>query len=92
MGVFVIQNSDGFYLNRESVWGSAEPCSELFFSPHKDVALNQLLEINSQDILLRASVVECPADPRGRPLIDENDKPGPAAHRVGAGLGDSNAA
>lgn len=71
MGVFVIRNADGYYLNRESLWSSAEPGSELFYSPHRDVALNQLLEVNAHDVLLRASVVECPADARGRPLIEE---------------------
>lgn len=71
MGVFVIQNVNGCYLNRESEWNPVESSANLFYSPHKDVALNQLLEINSHDVLLRANVVACPADARGRPLIEE---------------------
>ena len=70
MSVFVIQNTSGLFLNKESQWAACETGNEMFFSPHRDVALNQLLEVNTHDVFLRAKVVERPTDARGRPLID----------------------
>ncbi|MBQ0799049.1 MAG: hypothetical protein KBT63_07160 [Porticoccaceae bacterium] len=69
MTVFVIQDTDGRYLNREAQWNDAESTVAVFYSPHKDIALNQLLEVNAQDVLLRAQVVACPSNPKGRPVI-----------------------
>jgi len=31
--------------------------------------LNQLIELNAKDISLRAEIVECAADSKGRPLV-----------------------
>lgn len=69
MTVFVIQDTDGRYLNREAQWNDAESTVAVFYSPHKDIALNQLLEVNAQDVLLRAQVVACPSNAKGRPVI-----------------------
>lgn len=69
MTVFVIQDTDGRYLNREAQWNDAESTVAVFYSPHKDIALNQLLEVNAHDVLLRAQVVACPSNAKGRPVI-----------------------
>ncbi|MEH6544137.1 MAG: hypothetical protein V7721_09360 [Porticoccaceae bacterium] len=69
MTVFVIQDTDGRYLNREAQWNDAESTVAVFYSPHKDIALNQLLEVNAHDVLLRAQLVACPSNAKGRPLI-----------------------
>ena len=31
--------------------------------------MNQLIELNAKDISLRADIVECAADPKGRPVV-----------------------
>ena len=72
MTVFVIQDTDGRFLNREAQWNDAESTVPVFYSPHKDIALNQLLEVNAQDVLLRAQVVACPSNAKGRPVITED--------------------
>ncbi|MEH6639722.1 MAG: hypothetical protein V7717_10640 [Porticoccaceae bacterium] len=69
MTVFVIQDTDGRYLNREAQWNDAKSTVAVFYSPHKDIALNQLLEVNAQDVLLRAQVVACPSNAKGRPVM-----------------------
>ena len=69
MTVYVIEHADGRYLNRDLQWDTVETTAELFYSPHWDTALNQLLEVNAEDIHLRAQVVSHPADKKGRPLL-----------------------
>ncbi|MDA8885159.1 hypothetical protein N9H96_00165 [Porticoccaceae bacterium] len=41
----------------------------VFCTPYRDIALNQLIELNAKDIDMRASIVECEADAKGRPLL-----------------------
>ncbi|HLS97519.1 MAG: hypothetical protein WDA10_05220 [Porticoccaceae bacterium] len=68
--LFIIQNSRGDFLDRQLNWVGADDSGALFHSPHRDVALNQLIELNARDIRLRAKVVPCAADDRGRPRLD----------------------
>ena len=84
MTVYVIEHADGRCLNRDLQWDTVETTAELFYSPHWDMALNQLLELNADDIHLRAQVVSCSADKKGHPLVTLKVEPGKHA--------DSNAA
>lgn len=69
MSLFIIHNSRGEFLDRQLNWVSAEDASVIFHTPHRDVALNQLIELNARDIHLRAKVVQCDSDGKGRPLL-----------------------
>ena len=65
MTQYFLIDASGKLLTRDLVWTKEYRESELFNTPHKDIALNQLLELNATDIDLRARVVpreELPAD------------------------------
>ncbi|MCV6606052.1 MAG: hypothetical protein OIF34_12165 [Porticoccaceae bacterium] len=69
MTVFILQNQHGLYLGKDGEWVCGADANALFRSPHHDVALNQLVEANSKDYALRAAVVSCEVDSRGRPVL-----------------------
>ena len=56
-------------LDKHLQWTHDIESSPLFYTPHRDIALNQLIELNAKDISLRAEIVECAADSKGRPLV-----------------------
>ena len=65
MTQYFLIDASGKLLTKDLVWTKEYRASELFNTPHKDIALNQLLELNATDIDLRARVVpreELPAD------------------------------
>ena len=70
MTAFVLQNQHGQFLSKENEWVSGGDANALFRSPHYDIALNQLIEINAKDHSLRGAVVTCELDGKGRPLIN----------------------
>lgn len=75
--VFVLQNQDNYFLSKESLWVDGRDTKELFKTPHRDIAVNQLFEINSQDYQQRIHIVECEAEARGTPIIDPDILPPP---------------
>jgi hypothetical protein len=68
MTLYILENHLGEFLDKQLTWVCAAQAGNLFHSPHRDVALNQLIELNARDIHLRANVVACEADDKGRPL------------------------
>ncbi|OUS14012.1 hypothetical protein A9Q89_00625 [Gammaproteobacteria bacterium 53_120_T64] len=71
MAVFVLQDMSDNFLTKALEW--RDDCSpvEVYCSPHKDVALNHLLEVNAKNPDLRARVVSCEAGPKNRPLLPQ---------------------
>jgi len=69
MKIFILQTQDQRILNNDLEWSSEADRNAIFHTPHKDIAINQLIELNAKDIGLRASVVECEADSKGRPVL-----------------------
>lgn len=57
MNYYILQNSDGCYLNKDLLWCSNPGPNEMFKTEHRDIALNQLIELNARDISLRATIV-----------------------------------
>lgn len=68
MTLYILENHLGEFLDKQLAWVCATDNGNLFHSPHRDVALNQLIELNARDIHLRAKVVACDVDAKGRPL------------------------
>lgn len=68
--VFVIQNEHSAYLNRKGEWVSGVDNSILFVSPHRDVALNQLIEANAKEIEARLVLLECDTDDKKLPCVE----------------------
>ena len=56
MQTYILQNSDNCYLNKDLQCSNILP-GELFKTEHRDIALNQLIELNAKDINLRATIV-----------------------------------
>ena len=69
MKIFILQTQDQRILNNDLEWSSEADHNAIFHTPHRDIAINQLIELNAKDITLRASVVECEADIKGRPVL-----------------------
>lgn len=74
MAVFIIRNSRGEVLDKQLQWVSGGNGANLYCTPHKDIALNQLVELTSKDFTLRASVAECEVDDKGRPRLDDSGR------------------
>ncbi|MGD9660850.1 MAG: hypothetical protein AB7U63_06210 [Porticoccaceae bacterium] len=71
MLLYIIQKPSGEVLDRHLNWISADEDSALLFrTPHKDVALNQLIELTARDIHLRARVVACNSNDRDNPVVE----------------------
>ena len=69
MRIYIIQSQDMATLDKHLHWTQDIEASSVFYTPHRDIALNQLIELNAKDISLRADVVECSADSKGRPIV-----------------------
>jgi hypothetical protein len=70
--LFILRDAVGNLLTKDLLWASDCAVTELFRTPHKDVALNQLLEINAGDVELRAQIVACEVDNKNRPIISRS--------------------
>lgn len=73
--VFILQNSDDLYLDRQGEWVSGGEAASLYRSPHKDEAINQMVEVTVRHPELRIRVIQCHLDDRGRPSIAPPDRP-----------------
>ena len=72
MKVYILKTQDNLVLNKNFEWSSEPHRDSVFHSPHRDIALNQLIEVNAKDISLRVSIVEHEADSKGRPILISN--------------------
>lgn len=75
--LFLIHNQDGYFLGKSGDWLDGREPTQLFRTLHKDEAVNQLFEANSQNVELRLSLLECPAKNRLIPNIPEDKMPPP---------------
>jgi len=71
MALYILQNNQEEWLNKAMEWVYGCRAEELFATPHKDIALNQLIELNTRDIDLRARIVACDSDDKGRPRLPQ---------------------
>ena len=69
MTAFILQNQHEQYLNKSLEWVNGGDAKQLFKSPHRDVVLNQLMELNAKDIQLRATVITCELNMAGSPVL-----------------------
>jgi hypothetical protein len=69
MKIYIIKSHDDRILGKDLDWLDGTNASLIFNTPHRDSALNQLIELNAKDINLRAQIVECEADKKGRPTL-----------------------
>ena len=69
MTVFILQNQHDQFLDKSLQWVNHCGTKQLFKNSHRDIALNQLLELNAKDIQLRAKLVTCQLDAKGNPVL-----------------------
>jgi hypothetical protein len=67
--VFVIQNQHGQFLSRQKEWLASTEISQLYKTPHRDLAINELVEITAKDTDARAKVVAAETSNKGLPLV-----------------------
>jgi len=75
--MFILQNQDGYFLSKSGDWVDGREPNTLFRTLHKDEALNQLFESNSQDYSLRITIFDCEANSKKQPIIPEEQLPPP---------------
>lgn len=68
--IFVIRNHENRYLTKKHKWRSGADPGILFRSADKDVALNELIEVNAKDVMARLQLVSCELDERDRPCVE----------------------
>ncbi len=67
--LFIIRNQNNQFLTRKNDWVDGSEAQALFKTPHHDIALNQLIEINTKHIDLRCELVKCQPNEKGIPVI-----------------------
>lgn len=75
--VFIIQNQDKLFLGKQGAWLDGRDPGALYKTPHKDEAVNEMFETTARDYSQRLSLVNCPLNDRGQPLIDPTILPPP---------------
>jgi hypothetical protein len=60
--IFVIRNQNGHYLGRNGEWLDGSHVPALFRTEHRDVAVNELVEVNLRDFDLRGEIVGVEAE------------------------------
>lgn len=73
--VFVIRNHHGQFLGKQGQWLDESEPSAAWRSPHRDVALNHLIECNARDIEQRLTLLQCPLNDRDIPLLGDACEP-----------------
>ena len=74
MKVYILKTQNNLVLNKNFEWSFEPHRDSIFSSLHRDIALNQLIELNAKDISLRVSIAECESDPKGRPILIPSEK------------------
>lgn len=69
---YILQSSDKRYLSKDLQWCAEIAPEHLFKTEHQDIALNQLVELNSKDADLRAKVVSLEEDALNHFLQQKN--------------------
>jgi hypothetical protein len=69
--VFVICNQHGQFLGKQSQWLDESEPAAVWRSPHRDVALNHLIESNARDIEQRLALLQCPLNEKDIPLLGD---------------------
>ena len=94
MKIYIIKNHDKSILGKDLEWLDGTDANQVFNTEHRDIALNQLIELNAKDINLRAQIVACDADKKGRPimLLDTAAAATPASNSASANNIQSDAA
>lgn len=68
--LFVIRNQNNHYLGKQGQWVDGSHRPALFRSEHRDVALNELFEVNIRDFDLRGELISVEMDDKRLPVVE----------------------
>lgn len=74
---FILQNQAKLFLGKQKDWLDGRDPGSLFKTPHKDEAINQMVEISSKDYTQRIKVISCEVNEKGVPILAEELLPPP---------------
>ena len=86
--IYVIRNQNNHYLGRHGEWLDGSHAPALFRTEHRDMAVNELVEVNLRDFNLRGEILACEDGADGYPLIEVLN-PIPPAPPEAPGAGDA---
>ena len=69
--IFVISNQQGLFLGKQGQWLDDSEPSAAWRSPHRDIALNHMIESNARDIEQRMVLLQCPMNEKDIPLLGD---------------------
>lgn len=75
--LFILQNQDKLFLNKQKDWVDGRDVNSLFKTAYKDEAINQMVEVSSKDYRQRIKVIQCHPNEKGLPSIDPDIMPEP---------------
>jgi hypothetical protein len=67
--VYVIQNQHSQFLSRQKEWLEKTEIQALFKTPHRDLAVNEWVELTAREPEARARVVSVETSSKGLPLV-----------------------
>lgn len=73
--VFVICNHHTQFLGKQGQWLDESEPAAAWRSPHRDVALNHMIEVNARDIEQRLTLLQCPLNDKDIPLLGDASEP-----------------
>lgn len=71
--VFVLQNQHKRFLNRQNEWVDGREAGTLYKTPHKDEAINQMVEASAKDYTQRVRLLACPLNSKNQPQIEADE-------------------
>ena len=71
--VYLLQNDDGLFLNKQQEWVDGSDAGSLYKTAHKDDAINTKVELTVKAPYLRISTVVCSVNERGIPCLPKNE-------------------
>ena len=75
--LFILQNQDKYFLGKDNQWVDGTEPKDLFKTPHRDIAINHLFEVNAHDVEQRIQILACAIEGRSNPVIDPAIMPPP---------------
>lgn len=75
--LFILQNQDRLFFGKQKEWLDGRDLGSLYKTPHKDEAINQMVEASSRDYTQRIKVLSCGVNEKGLPVIDVDLMPPP---------------
>lgn len=75
--IFILQNQLNLFLGKQNNWLDGRDLNALYKTPHKDEAINQMVEASSKDYTQRIKIISCAPNEKGLPSIDPEILPEP---------------